>query len=86
MMKMLAATLFAMLIALALTYSATATAKPPTPPPAPACPQNTVTIGNQGQVVNMPQQSHVCDNDTTDDGLLGDLPLLGNLPGLGRVL
>jgi hypothetical protein len=81
-MKVLAATFFATFVALALTCSATAAAKPP---PAPVCPKNTVTIGNQGQVVNVPQDSQVCDDDPTG-GLLGDLPVLGNLPGLGGIL
>jgi hypothetical protein len=78
-MKMLAAAVFATFIALALGYSATAAADPP------ACPKNTVTIGNQGQVINVPQQSQVCDDDMSG-GLLGDVPLLGNLPGLGGIL
>ena len=66
------------LAALAIGYPATAAAEPP------VCPKNTVTIGNQGQVVNVPQ-SQVCDDDPLG-GLLGDLPVLGNLPGLGGVL
>jgi hypothetical protein len=66
--------------ALTLGYPAIAAADPP------VCPKNTVTIGNQGQVVNVPQQSQVCDDDPMSDGLLGDLPVLGNLPGLGGVL
>jgi hypothetical protein len=37
-------------------------------------------------VVNVPQHSQVCDEDPTGDGLLGDLPVLGNLPGLGGIL
>ena len=75
-----AASFFAALVALALGYPATAAAEPP------VCPKNTVTIGNQGQVVNVPQFSQVCDDDPTGDGLLGDLPVLGNLPGLGGIL
>ena len=63
-----------------MIYPATAAAEPP------VCPKNTVTIGNQGQVVNVPQYSQVCDDDPTGDGLLGDLPVLGNLPGLGGIL
>jgi hypothetical protein len=66
--------------ALSFGYPATAAAEPP------ACPKNTVTIGNQGQVVNVPQQSQVCDDDPMSDGLLGDLPMMGNLPGLGGIL
>jgi hypothetical protein len=66
-------------VALALGYPATAAAAPP------VCPKNTVTIGNQGQVVNLPQYSQVCDDDPTG-GLLGDAPLVGNLPGLGGIL
>jgi hypothetical protein len=55
--------------------------------PRPACPKNTVTIGNQGQVITVPQQTQVCDDDPMGgDGLLGDLPLVGNLPGLGGIL
>jgi len=78
-MKFVAAIFFASLVALALSCPATAAPEPP------ACPKNTVTIGNQGQVVNVPQQSQVCDDDPTG-GLLGDLPVLGNLPGLGGIL
>ena len=78
--RVAAAGFFAALVALALGYPATAATEPP------VCPKNTVTIGNQGQVVNVPQQSQVCDDDPTGDGLLGDLPVLGNLPGLGGIL
>jgi hypothetical protein len=78
MMKLLVATFFATFVALALSYPGTAAAEPQ------ACPKNTVTIGNQGQVVNVPQQSQVCDDDPT--GLLGGAPVLGNLPGLGGIL
>jgi hypothetical protein len=67
-------------VVLALAGAATAAAEPT------ACPKNTVTIGNQGQVVNVPQFSQVCDDDPVSGGLLGDLPLLGNLPGLGGIL
>jgi hypothetical protein len=77
--RVIAASFLAALVAVALGYPATAAAEPP------ACPKNTVTIGNQGQVVNVPQYSQVCDDDPTG-GLLGDLPLVGNLPGLGGVL
>ena len=52
----------------------------------PTCPKNTVTIGNQGQVINVPQQSQVGDDDPMSGGLLGDLPVVGNLPGAGRHL
>jgi hypothetical protein len=65
---------------LALNGAATAAADPA------VCPKNTVTIGNQGQVINVPQYSQVCDDDPQSGGLLGDLPLLGNLPGLGGIL
>ncbi len=77
--RVTAAGFFAALVSLALGYPAVASADPP------ACPKNTVTIGNQGQVVNVPQFSQVCDDDPTG-GLLGDLPLVGNLPGLSGVL
>jgi hypothetical protein len=63
-----------------LAWPATATAQPE------VCPKNTVTIGNQGKVINVPQHSQVCDDDPTGDGLLGDLPVLGNLPGLSGIL
>jgi hypothetical protein len=76
--RVTAAGFFAALVALALGYPATAAAEP-------VCPKNTVTIGNQGQVVNLPQYSQVCDDDPTG-GLLGDLPVLGGLPGLGGIL
>lgn len=79
LLRLTAASFFAALVALALGYPATAAADPP------VCPKNTVTIGNQGQVVNVPQFSQVCDDDPAD-GLLGDLPLVGNLPGLSGVL
>ncbi|HVQ52408.1 MAG TPA: hypothetical protein VMS92_20410 [Mycobacterium sp.] len=78
--RVAAAGLFAALVALALGYPATASAEPP------VCPKNTVTIGNQGQVINVPQFSQVCDDDPQNGGLLGDLPVLGNLPGLGGIV
>ena len=71
--------LFAAAIAVALGYPAVAGAEP-------VCPKNTVTIGNQGQVINVPAESQVCDDDPASDGLLGNLPVLGNLPGLGGLL
>ena len=51
----------------------------------PGCPGNTVTI--QGEVVPAPV-NQPCDNDEAGDGggLLGDAPVVGNLPGLGGVL
>jgi hypothetical protein len=80
--RTLLASFGATLLAVALGYPATAAAGPP------ACPKNTVTIGNQGQVVNVPQHSQVCDDDPIggEDGLLGGLPVLGNLPGLSGIL
>jgi len=63
-MKLLAGAFCATFVALALSYPGTAAAEPP------ACPKNTVTINNQGQVVEVPQQSQVCDDDM--NGLLGD--------------
>jgi uncharacterized cupredoxin-like copper-binding protein len=65
---------------LALGYPAAAGAD------ATACPKNTVTIGNQGQVISVPQRSQVCGDDPINDGLLGNLPVLGNLPGLSGIL
>jgi hypothetical protein len=51
---------------------------------APVCPQPKVFI--QGEIVNTPR-SQVCDDDPTgNDGLLGNAPVVGNLPGLGGVL
>jgi hypothetical protein len=50
----------------------------------PGCPGNTVTI--QGEVVPAPV-NQPCDNDEAgSDGLLGNAPVVGNLPGLGGVL
>jgi hypothetical protein len=77
--RVIASGFFAALVALALGYPATAAAEPP------VCPQNTVTIGNQGQVVKVPQYTQLCDDDQTG-GLLGNSPLVGNLPGLGGLL
>jgi hypothetical protein len=48
----------------------------------PICPKNTVTIGNQGQVVSPPAQNQICDDDPS--GLLDSAPVLGSL-GLGNV-
>jgi hypothetical protein len=60
-------------LALTLGYPATAAAEPQQP----KCPRNTVTIGNQGQVVSPPAQNQICDDDET--GLLGSVPVLGGL-------
>ena len=80
MRRLMAAILSAISITVALPAVASAE-------PRPACPKNTVTIGNQGQVITVPQQTQVCDDDPMGgDGLLGDLPLLGNLPGVGGIL
>ena len=80
MRRLMAAILFAVSITVALPAVASAE-------PLPACPKNTVTIGNQGQVITVPQQTQVCDDDPMGgDGLLGDLPLVGNLPGVGGIL
>jgi hypothetical protein len=50
----------------------------------PGCPGNTVTI--QGEVVPAPVNKP-CDTDEAGgDGLLGNAPVVGNLPGLGGVL
>ncbi len=51
---------------------------------APDCPNNTVVV--QGEVVS-PPDGQVCDDDVTGSGgLLGDAPVVGNLPGLGGLL
>ena len=50
---------------------------------APDCPNNTVVV--QGEVVSPPDNA-VCDDDVTGGGLLGDAPVVGNLPGLGGAL
>ena len=50
---------------------------------APDCPNNTVVV--QGEVVSPPDNA-VCDDDVTGGGLLGNAPVVGNLPGLGGVL
>lgn len=78
MMRLLLAAMFAGLIGLAIAGPATAGA-------APACPnQNTVIL--QGQP--LPRQGNVvCDDDETGGGgLLGNAPVVGNLPGLGGIL
>jgi hypothetical protein len=53
----------------------------------PACPQNNKVI-LQGEELPMPAQGHVvCDDDPGGgDGLLGDAPVVGRLPGLSGVL
>jgi len=66
----------ASLAAGALAFSAVASAEP-------VCPNNTVRI--QGEIVPAPE-NQVCDDDPMGDGLLGGLPVVGNLPGLGGVL
>jgi hypothetical protein len=48
----------------------------------PVCPNDNVRV--QGEVVPAPE-NQVCDDDP-NDGLLGDLPVVGNLPGVGGVL
>ena len=50
LLRVTAASFFAALVALALGYPATAAAEPP------VCPNYTVTIGNQGQVVDVPRE------------------------------
>jgi hypothetical protein len=80
MRRIIAATMFAVSITIALPAVASAE-------PVPVCPKNQVTIGNQGEVITVPQENQVCDDDPTGgDGLLGDLPVVGNLPGLGGML
>jgi hypothetical protein len=78
MMRLLLAAMFAGLIGIAIGGSATAGATPAT------CPnQNKVIL--QGQ--ELPRQGNVvCDDDSTGRGLLGNAPLVGNLPGLGGIL
>jgi hypothetical protein len=78
--RVIPAALFAAAMAVALGYPATAAAEP-------VCPKNTVTIDNQGTVINVPGDSQVCDDDPMgSDGLLSNLPLLGNLPGVSGIL
>ena len=50
---------------------------------APDCPNNTVVV--QGKVVQSPD-NQACDDDSTGGGLLGNAPVVGNLPGLGGLL
>lgn len=54
---------------------------------APVCPQNNKVI-LQGEELPVPAQGHVvCDDDPGGgDGLLGNAPVVGNLPGLSGVL
>jgi hypothetical protein len=51
----------------------------------PECPVSIVTA--QGEVVS-PSGQQLCENDPvdTDDGLLGNAPVVGNLPGLSGLL
>jgi hypothetical protein len=77
MMRKILAALFAGLIGAAVAGAATAGA-------APVCP-NTNTVIVQGKP--LPQQGNVvCDDDETGGGLLGNAPVVGNLPGLGGLL
>ncbi|MGX9791384.1 hypothetical protein [Mycobacterium sp. MMS18-G62] len=79
-LRLIAAGFFAVSTTVALPAAASAE-------PQPACPKNTVTIGSQGKVITVPQQTQVCDDDPMGgDGLLGDLPVVGNLPGVGGIL
>ena len=77
MRRSILAVIAAMFACAGLATSAVASA-------APACPNNTVVV--QGKVVSTPQ-SPVCDDDEeTGGGLLGNAPIVGNLPGLGGIL
>lgn len=77
MMRRLIAGTSIAFVAIGLGYPAVAAADP-------VCPTNEVRV--QGEVVPAPA-NQVCDTEPVgNDGLLGDLPVLGNLPGLGGVL
>ncbi len=78
MMRGLLTAVVAGLIGLAIASAASAGATPAT------CP-NTNTVIVQGKT--LPQQGNlVCDDDQTSRGLLGNAPVVGNLPGLGGLL
>ena len=72
----MAATAVAAFACAGLATSAAASAEPD-------CPNNTVVV--QGKVVSPPDNA-ACDDDVTGGGLLGNAPVVGNLPGLGGVL
>jgi hypothetical protein len=77
MMRRLIAGTSIAFVAIGLGYPAIAAADP-------KCPANAVRI--QGEVVPAPA-NQMCDNDPVDnDGLLGGLPVAGNLPGVSGVL
>ena len=78
MMRRLIAGMFIAFVGVALGYPAVAAADP-------VCPINEVRV--QGEVVTTPAAGAACDNEPVGgDGLLGDAPVVGNLPGLGGVL
>ncbi len=76
MMSRLISGTFIAFVGIGLGYPAVAAADP-------VCPINEVRI--QGEVV--PAADAACNADPVGgDGLLGDAPVVGNLPGLGGVL
>jgi hypothetical protein len=76
-MRRLLAVFFAGLIGVAVASFATAEA-------APNCP-NSNTVILQGEP--LPRQGNlICDDDAGGGGLLGNAPVVGNLPGLGGLL
>jgi hypothetical protein len=76
--------IFAVFAAASFAGAALATSATAGADPASQCDSPTVTV--QGEVVNAPSPQ-VCDNDmVSSDGLLGNLPVVGNLPGLGGIL
>jgi type 1 fimbria pilin len=73
----------AVFAAAAFACASLATSAAASAAPAPDCPNNTVVV--QGKVVSPPDNA-VCDDDVTGGGLLGNAPIVGNLPGLGGLL
>ncbi|MDT5019092.1 MAG: hypothetical protein QOD39_5252 [Mycobacterium sp.] len=77
MRRLVAVAAFTASFGLAVAWPATAGA-------APVCPKTNVVIV-QGKTLPSPGDQ-VCDDDPGGDGLLGNAPVVGNLPGLGGVL
>ena len=76
LMRRMIAGMFIASAGIGLGYPAAAAADP-------ECRNTTVTI--QGEVVPAPQPTP-CNDPILDDGLLGNAPVVGNLPGVSGVL
>jgi hypothetical protein len=78
MMRQLLLVMFAALIGLAITCAVPAGADP-------TCPKN-IMVRVQGQDLLPRPADQICDDDQTGGGLLGNAPVVGNLPGVGGIL